>query len=177
VTVADLGSRDQGSVQDAINTLALRYALFSLIKFTMLAFHSDQHPCKGIGKIGGQFIEKEVGSANLMRNCVRVEIAAQVDWDEFLDAMHELVRAIRERQTQREFDKAAKRRDALRIADGKLLLKHVKKRYHGTKKWDGHLHDQLLESDYSVRFRNALLVATNTPLRTAVQGQGAEQAA
>jgi hypothetical protein len=165
VVVAELGTRNQGEVQRTIDTLTLRYVLFSVIKFTMIALHSEARPCKGIGKIGGQFITKEVGCAHLMRNDVQSEIGPQVEWSEFLAAMHGVVHAIRAHHRGLGFDDAAKRRDALRIADGKLLMKHVKKRYSGSGKWDGHLHGELAQSDYSDRFRDALLEATNTPRR------------
>lgn len=165
VVVGEIGVRNEGEVQDAIDTLALRYFLFSIIKFTMIAFHSDQQPCKGIGKIGGQFISRNVGSARLMADDVRPEISPQVDWGDFLAAMHGLVRTIHERHDELALDEAARRRDRLRIADGKMLLKHIKKRYAGTGKWDGHLHDQLAQSEYSQKFRDALLVATRTPVR------------
>jgi hypothetical protein len=91
--------------------------------------------------------------------------------------MHSLVQTIRSRHRELGFDDAAKRRDAMRIADGKLLLKHVKKRYAGSGKWDGHLHGELAQSDYSDRFRDALLEATNTPRRVILPNHAAAQAA
>lgn len=165
VVVADLGTRDQGKIQTEFDTLTLRYFLFSLIKFAMIEFHSDTRPCKGVGKIGGEFLTQQVGAAKLMRANVKAAIEPQMDWQEFLEEMHRLMRLIRANHAQKALGKDQKREDALRIADGKLLFKHIKNRYNGTAKWDGHLHNELVQSPYCDRFRDALLMATNTRVR------------
>jgi hypothetical protein len=167
VVVAELGTRDPVQVQQTIDTLALRFFLFSLIKFTMIAFHSDEQPCKGIGTFKGRFLDPAVGAAQLMRCDVRPAISQQVDWEAFRDAMHGMVQTLRDHQAARGLDEIEKRREALRLADGKLMLVHVRSRYKGGRTWDGHLHGELAQSDYSGRFRNALLEATGTAQRAA----------
>ena len=163
---AELGTRKEADVHAVIGTLALRYVLLSVIKFTMIGFHSEDTPCKGFRKIGGQFISKNAtGVATLMRQDVQPAIGAQVAWKDFLIAMHAVVKMIASRHEAWGLSNEAKRRDALRIADGKLLLGHLKSHFKGHAKWDGHLHDQLVRSDYSDRFRKALLLGTKTPRR------------
>jgi hypothetical protein len=154
VTVADLGSRKIEDVEATINTFALRFYFFTLIKFTMVELHREDRPCKGIGKIGGHFLDREAGVTKIMRDHVRPHIEGQLDWTEFATALRDLSDDIRARHAQ--LADADRRKQLFRIADGKLMLKHIKNRYNGDGRWDGHLHNDLVQSDYSETFRQAL---------------------
>lgn len=160
VPVGQLGTRKIEEVQRTLHEFVPRFYLFSLIKFAMIKMHRPDRPCKGIGAIGGRFLDKNAGWASIMRNDVQPKISEQVEWDEFLAELKKLGQEAHERNVARGLDTAGKLDESLRIADGKLMLKHVKSRYGGDGRWDGHLHDNLVNSGYGERFNIALLAAT-----------------
>lgn len=162
VPIQQLGQVSVAEIERLIEQVAGRFYLFALVKFTMIDFHRGGTECKGIGKIGGLFLDRTRGIATIMRDDVQAEIGKQVDWPQFLERLRALAKRLRDRYDRDQLDPAGRKRETLRVADGKLMLKQLKSRYGGDNRWDGHLHGHIVESGYRQAFEQALFVRIGT---------------
>lgn len=160
VPIRDLGTLEEAEIQQTIDRFGRRFYLFSLVKFAMVGLHSEERACKGVAKIGGQFLDRKQSAATVMRKTVKPQISDQLDYEEFRAAVRALAKRLRKRYDAEGLDGLGRQAQVNRIADGKEWLKHIKDRFKGNAGWDGVLHAELTQSPYCAEFRAALLAET-----------------
>lgn len=160
VPFSAIGSRPIDVVERELLTLTRRFYLLALLKFTATRFHIAGTPCKAIDTYAGLFDNRKKGVAEILR-FLKPKIAdAGIEWDDFSASAHAIAYSVTTHFEQRDFDNETRRKQVLRLSDGKNLLKRIRGEYGGTPHWEGVFQQRLKSFGYADVFRDAIQRAT-----------------